>query len=153
MANRFETLMAHEVQHLVDARKFLPFWPNLLSNLYRFAALGFSAFRVESWLEERSQLHSLLLSGDAYAALAVTAGHLGSGPIRTPHQRGYRDLLKRFVEYIYEHEDRFPAIDRKANILHQLYRLSEEEIREIAQALAEEEDLTDEEATPPLAAG
>lgn len=152
MADRFETLMAHEAQHLVDARKFLPFWPNLLSNLYHFAALGLSAFRVESWLEERSQLHSLLRSEDAYAALAVTASHLGSGPIRTPHQRGYRDLLKRIVEYIYEEEDRFPVIDRTANILHQLYLLTEEEIREIAQALAEEEELS-RVATPPPAAG
>jgi tetratricopeptide (TPR) repeat protein len=141
MENRFDAVFIHELQHLADAHQFLPMMENLFGNLYRFIIMGFSPFRVESWLEERAQLYALHKSRDPYANLADIAEHLRNTAYLSPHASGYKRLMERIVAFIHDHPDRFAAIDRNANLLHQLHRLSPEEILEIAAALAEDEEI------------
>ena len=143
MAARFDVLMQHEFQHLVDARRFFPFWKDLVWKISQFVIRGFSSFNVEAWFEERAQLFALCFAEDSHAALSEIAKYLRGPSIRSPHQKGYRDLMQRIVEYVFDRPDLFPQIDRKANLVHQLHRLSREEIRSIARDLLEDEGLND----------
>jgi hypothetical protein len=141
LALRFDAVFNHELQHLSDARRFLPVMSHLLVNLYHFIAMGLSAFRAEAWLEERAQLRALAYAEDPYAALAQAAAFLESDPSRSAHGRGYTDLLRQFVDYLADHPDLYPELDRSAVLVHQLFRLSAEDIRSIAEHLAKEDDL------------
>jgi hypothetical protein len=129
------------MQHLVDARRFLPISENLMGVMIHFMMSGFSPYKVEAWLEERAQLHALLKGGDPYGTLAEIAGYLEPGVYPAPHERGYRQLMERIVRAVDDDPGRFPEFDRSANLVHQLHRLSTEEIAAIARALADDEGI------------
>lgn len=143
MASLFNVLKQHEFQHLLDARRFLPLSKHLAWKVYHIVIRGFSRFSIEAWLEERAQLFALHYSTDPLAVLGEIADYLRGPVFRSPHQKGYRNLMRRIVEHIFDHPNRFPQIDREASLVHQLHRLSEEEIREIARTLIVEEGLTE----------
>jgi hypothetical protein len=142
MGKRFNVIYCHELQHLVDVRKFLPISHHLLWSLYQFAIRGFSSFNVEAWLEGRSQLLALLIAEDSHAVLAEIADHIRGDAVRgSPHRKGYTSLIQRFVDHVSMHPDQFPEIDRNADTLHQLHRLSRRQIRKVARVLAIEDGI------------
>jgi hypothetical protein len=147
MGARFDTVLVHELRHLADARLFLPVTRNLAWKIYQFSLRGFSSFNIEAWLEERAQLNALLHAKDVYIALAEIVDHLGTKSRVSPHGKGYTNLMIRMVRYIHDHPDLFPAIDREAHLLHQLHKLTRDEIRFIARTLAEEEGFFPKEAS------
>lgn len=136
----YNAILTHEVLHLADARKFLPITSNLLWTVIKFFGKGFSRFNIEAWLEERAQLYSLYVSHDTHGVLAEMADFIQGPTYRSPHQKGYRDLMDRIVEHLYDNQGEFPQIKFNCNILHQLHKLSANEIRRIAGKLSEEED-------------
>ena len=54
------------------------------------------------------------------------------------HERGYRDVAVAFVRHVARHPDRFPRVDPTRKLLPQLDRLSLDELRELARAVAAE---------------
>ncbi|MFH2001271.1 MAG: tetratricopeptide repeat protein [Planctomycetota bacterium] len=141
MTVRTDAVLCHEIQHLADAKRFLPVLHNLLWKFYHLTVLGFSAFNIESWLEERAQMYALLEARDSYAVLAEIVDYLGGNTFHSPYRKGYTLLMQRVIDHIHEHPDLTPSIDCSANILHQVHKLTHEEIRSIALAIATEEGL------------
>lgn len=141
MAKRTQAVLCHELQHIADARRFLPIMHHLFWKLYRFAMLGFSPFKIEAWLEERAQMYALTCAEDPQAILSEITEYLGGAEFRSPYRRGYTFIMEKFVAYIHDHQERFPNLDFSKNLLHQVHKLSCEEIRTVGTALAEEEGL------------
>ncbi len=131
----FETLRAHEFGHVTDIKRYFPLWQGLPRALGLLARKGFSPHAIETELERRAQLGSVVLSKDPDMALAEMLLPL---PIveREPevHDGGYRDGVARMLRYIDGNPARFPQIDRRFRLVMQLDRLSNEQIREAAQA-------------------
>jgi tetratricopeptide (TPR) repeat protein len=128
---------AHEYGHLVDFHRFVPLTSNLLRGLSVFLDLGLSRSRVEEYLEENAQLAAIALSRYPRAALAQTVTPLLSADAAPPHSRGYHRLTREWIRYIRTRAARFPRIDPGRSLVQQLPLLEDEEIREIALALAE----------------
>ena len=131
----FETLRAHEYGHVTDIKRYFPLWRGLPRALGLLARKGFSPHAIETELERRAQLGSVVLSQDPDMALAEMLLPL---PIveREPevHDGGYRDGVARMLRYIDRNPARFPQIDRRFRLVMQLDRLSDAQIREAAQA-------------------
>jgi tetratricopeptide (TPR) repeat protein len=131
----FETLRAHEFGHVTDIKRYFPLWQGLPRALGLLARKGFSAHAIETELERRAQLGSVVLSRDPDMALAEMLLPL---PVveREPevHDGGYRDGVARMLRYIHCNPTRFPQIDRRFRYVMQLDRLTNDQIREAAQA-------------------
>ena len=143
MRAAFDALLRHEVLHLADARKFLPFSKNLIWKVFEFASRGFSRFNVEAWLEERAQLYALYRARDRRFVLAGIVDFVAPSVFESPHRQGYRTLLVRIVDHIHERPEGFPCIDPEKGIVHQLHLLNEDRLAEIAEFLADEYGITD----------
>jgi len=52
--------------------------------------------------------------------------------VNDTHVRANTQVFKDIVQYIYDHNSKFPQIDVKKNILAQLYKLSDDDVRAIA---------------------
>lgn len=138
---RYQALLSHEIQHIVDADSFLPLGRRFFWKLIKFASLGFDSFNVEAWLEERAQILALCRSTAPRVILSEITTFAGGPLLRSPHQKAYRRLVKRIRERIVSRPGLYPGIDRDAAILHQLFKLTPEEIREIGFFLAGEDGI------------
>jgi hypothetical protein len=132
----FRVLRAHEFGHVLDLARHLPIGPRLPATLRLLAAEGFAFERVEARLEAQAQLAAIADAPDPDLALADAVAVL---PLvtRTPeaHDRGYRDLSRRFAEFVAAHAAEYPAIDPARKVVAQLDRLTPQEIRGVARAL------------------
>jgi tetratricopeptide (TPR) repeat protein len=132
----FRALAAHEFGHVLDLARHLPVGPRLPATLRLLASQGFAFERVEARLEEQAQLAAIADAPDPDLALVSAVSVL---PLveRTPeaHDRGYRDLSRRFVAFVAANPGRFPAIDGARKVLPQLDRLTPDEIRSVARTL------------------
>ncbi len=126
---------AHEVGHLFDALEFIPLGDHILSNLLLALQGGFSAEGIMSYLEESAEAHALVHGPSPHLVLAEMIDALPRTAEAGPHSRGYRRLLGRFLAELDRRLDEFPALRNDHTLLHQLHRLSEEEIRDLASAL------------------
>lgn len=135
----------HEEGHLCDRARFLPLSSKLLPVLGFFAASGFSPQRVEERLEYRAQLTALCTTPEARLPLAEILAAAEQGGGVTPHAAAYRELLRDFLRELDRRAaadpERYPHLDRGALLVHQLHRLTSDEVREIALALARAEGL------------
>ncbi len=130
-----ENVHAHEIGHLFDALEFLPLGDHILSNLLLALQGGFSAEGIMSYLEESAEAHALAHGPSPHLVLAEMVSALPRTADAGPHSRGYRRLLGRFVAELDRRLDEFPSIRKDRTLLHQLHRLSEAEIRDLASAL------------------
>ena len=129
------TVRAHELGHVLDARRHLPVWSHLFANLVLAFEGGLSRTGVQALLEESAALHSLRTGPSPYLVLADLVRAIEPTDSDEPHARGYLNLLRRFVRRLDADIDAFPSIDPGRVLLHQLHQLSEEEVRMIARAL------------------
>jgi hypothetical protein len=141
-----EVVQVHEEGHLCDRTRFLP----LGRNLGELLALGlgelFGELGLERRLEYRAQLVALACVTEPRLALIdlLDAAEVDSRLV-TVHARAYRELLERFLEQLDRSLERdpaaFAALDGGRYLLHQLHRLSGEQVRQVARELAEREGL------------
>jgi tetratricopeptide (TPR) repeat protein len=132
-----ELTALHEEGHLCDRERFLPIQKNPLGALRLLAESGFTPAGVAQRLEYRAQLVALCVAEDPRVPLVSVLGAAdGSGPSLTPHASAYRDLLvdllaelDRAVEF---EGERWKGLDPDRVLVHQLHRLTPEELRELA---------------------
>ena len=133
----FRALSAHEFGHVLDIDRHLPIVSGLPESLSVLFGQGCSLDKVEAFLEGRAQRASVIDAPDPDLALADLVRSL---PLRErspgAHDRGYRDQAEAFVRHIYAHRRRYPSIDPTREILPQLDRLTNDEIRAVARAVA-----------------
>jgi len=123
----------HEYQHLVDLRRHLPVWEHPVSCLVLACRNLFIPSLIEACFEERAIFRSLARCPEPLLGLLAVHAQLEGG--EGPHLVASRRALSRIVKYIAAHSRKFPAIDCQRNILNQLYLLSGEEVRGIAQEI------------------
>ncbi len=123
----------HEYQHLVDLRRHLPVWNHPVSCLVLACRNLFLPSLIEACFEERAIFRSLARCPEPLLGLLALHAQLEGGG--GPHLIASRHALSRIVKYIAAHPEIFPAIDCERNILNQLYLLSGEEVRGIAQEI------------------
>lgn len=130
-----EHVRIHEQGHLIDSQRYLPIWRKILPNLALLLRSGFDSTAVMADLEAAAELHALRAGPAPHLVLAEMIRALPRGPDAGPHSRGYREILRAFIDELARRLDEFPALRRDRILLHQLHRLREEEIRALAAAL------------------
>ncbi|MCU0723246.1 MAG: hypothetical protein MUC63_06480, partial [Planctomycetes bacterium] len=139
----FEEVVVHESTHVRDAARYVPVMSHPISTLSLGLRHGFSPVAIEAALEERAALAVLARSGRPHVELATLAEFAPYPEAMLPHSRGYCRLLRRILAHVDDHPDLYPSVDRERNLCRQLHRLSADEIRGIARALAGEEGIRD----------
>jgi hypothetical protein len=133
----FRALAAHEFGHVLDIERHLPVGRGLADSCAVLFSQGVSLAKVEAFLEGRAQRAAVVDAPDPDLALSEMTRSL---PLRekTPgaHDRGYRDQVAAFVRHVHDHAASYPAIDPTRSIVAQLDRLTNEEIRDVAKAVA-----------------
>ena len=129
----------HEEGHLCDRARFFPFEENWLEVLGFLASSGFSPRRLAERLEERAQLVALCEAADPrplLVELLEAAEEGGAG--ETPHGAAYARLCREFLEELAAQVDlgRIRGLDPSAFLGQQTHRLSPDEVRGVALALA-----------------
>jgi tetratricopeptide (TPR) repeat protein len=137
LADAIDAVLVHETAHLEDADRFLPFGAKLWRSLPELVRLGFSARRVEEWLEMRAEAVALARARDPHWVLAgcVSQAHGTEDSVTTPHGSGYRELLERLVAVLDGDPSLCEGLDRRCVLLQQLDRLAPDAIRAVARRL------------------
>jgi len=125
----FESSLRHEEGHVIDGERYTPFHRHFPVLLYEVVRHGFRASAMQVTLEEHAEERSLASSAHPRAALHNTLSFLPWRLGAPPHSLAYHDLAEAVVEEIDEHPERYPSIDRAFNILQQLDRLTDAELR------------------------
>lgn len=134
-AGSFASSLAHERGHLLEVKRYLPILPSLPSILALLVRNGFSAASIEAELERDAEANSLRTSPWPRNALLNTMSFLPFRESAPPHSVGYYELLETLVAEIDRHPARYPSVDRRYNILQQLDRLSDAELRTLLKHL------------------
>jgi hypothetical protein len=141
-----ECVAVHEEGHLCDRTRFLPLHRNLGSALFLLLDNGFSPAAVQEHLEYRAQLTALCAVTEpriAFADVVQSSEVADDGPL--PHARAYRVLLADLLEVLDLELQRDPAswprLEAGRTLMHQLHRLSGDEVRRLALMLARREGL------------
>ncbi len=127
---------SHELGHLRDVSRFLPILAHPIRALLLLVGSGFSGARLEAMLEENAELTALASSESAYTSLGTTVSFLPFEDSGFPHSVAYARLLRDLVGEIARNPDRYASIEPSRNILQQLHRLSEDELRAAALRIA-----------------
>lgn len=130
-----ENVRIHELGHVVDTERYVPFWSNFFANLALAAEGGFSGKGIMSVLEENAHLHALRYGPAPHLILAELVRSLPEGGEPGPHALGYRRLLTRFIAALDRRIAEFPGIRSDRMLLHQLHRLDADQIKRIARDL------------------
>jgi hypothetical protein len=138
-----EIVRVHEYAHLADAEEFLPLIANIHHLFSWLWSSGFSVAWLEARLELRAELAALCVSRDPELSLATVVQSAGRPEDQPPHSRGFAELTQRFVAEVGRRIDAgaLPAIDRRHPVLPQVWKLTADEIRSVALALAREEGI------------
>jgi hypothetical protein len=141
-----ECVAVHEQGHLCDRTRFLPLHENFGSAFFLLLDNGFSPAAIQERLEYRAQLTALCEVTEprlAFADVVQSAEVPDNGPL--PHARAYRRLLTDLLEQLDLELERepaaWPSLDRDRTLMHQLHRLSGEDVRRLALGLARREGL------------
>ncbi len=130
-------LRAHESGHVLDLARHLPVARGLPATAGLLASEGFSIARVEARIEGRAQLAAVCDSRYPRLALVELVRSLpDASTAPEAHERGYRDVVGALLEHLHAHANRYPALDPTRKLLPQLDRLSSEEVRAAARAVA-----------------
>jgi len=136
-----EVIRVHEEGHLIDRTRYLPLGRNPLRALGLALRKGFAPGAIERELERRAQLVALCALPDPRFALvdlldAAEQSRASAGA----HARAYTQLLGELLleidREIERDPDTLPALDRERTFVHQLHRLTPEELRGLALEMA-----------------
>jgi hypothetical protein len=140
----FDAIERHEVAHLFDAQRFLPVARNPFRALSLLVGSGFSAENVEAILEGNAELAALVHGSSPRLVLSQMAGFTGEREGASAHAKGYAEVIRQMVAFVFAESGRFPEIDLSLPILPQLFRLSDERLRDIGSRVARERGLATE---------
>ncbi len=126
----------HEVGHLFDARRYLPAERHPFAVLALLFGAGFSAPRVEARLEGNAELAALVHAPSARLVLSEMASFLPARGSGGAHGRGYVAILREMVDIVAAHPANYPLVDSALPILPQLFKLGEDEIRDLGRRVA-----------------
>ena len=141
-----ELTAIHEEGHLCDRTRLLPISEHPLRAAALFAGSGFSPRRVAERLEYRAQLTALCAAPDPRLGWVDVLG-AGEGELQgvTAHADAYRRLLADLVRTLDQMQladpGRFPELDPRHVLAHQLHLLPPESLRRVALELARREGL------------
>jgi hypothetical protein len=130
-AGAFETALRHEEGHVIDGAHYTPFSHHIPELLYQLVRHGFRPSAIEVTLEENAERHALATSAWPAAALYSTTSFLPWRQSAPPHSIAYHRIVEEIVKEIDAHPARYPSIDRGYNILQQLDRLTDAEMRRL----------------------
>ncbi len=130
-----EAVRRHELGHVLDARRILPIGRKPLRALGLLAASGFDGGAVEQRLEGRAAVVALVEAASPRAALASLLGFLPDLQGSTAHAAGYREVVSTAVELLRDDPKSFPSVSQDQNLLQQMDRLTDAEIRELGRRL------------------
>ncbi len=134
----FDTVRRHELGHVRDARRMLPVQRHPLRSLGLLLEHGFDGRAIEQTLEARAQLTSLVDSAEPRAALSALLAFLPETDGRTAHAAGYVRAVREAIRIVDEDPVAFPSLDRNYNLLQQMDRLTDDEIRELGHRLLDQ---------------
>jgi hypothetical protein len=148
LAELVEVTAIHEEGHLLDRTRFLPLGRNLGLAWGLMARAGLDALGFERRLEFRAQAVALACCPDPRLPLIQLLDSAEVDARRpTVHAAAYTQLLAEFLRALDRRiesgandsakGDFAPAVDREAYLVHQLHRLTPEEIRTVALSVAE----------------
>jgi hypothetical protein len=143
---------AHEAMHVKDARRFLPLHSHPIAALGLALREGFSGAAIEAHMEYRAGLAALAKGSSPLAEMASLVTFLPYPLEQPPHSRGFVALVKDILRYVATHPETYKdekGLDFTQNLFRQIHRLSNEQVRSIAVAMALESGLFHE----PAAAG
>jgi hypothetical protein len=132
---------AHEQGHVLDAMSYLPVGAHLFEDIGLLLKHGFSAQSLMAMTEHNAQLTALAHAPEPRSILAGAVAFVAKDQELTEHALGYYDLVNGLVRYVADHPEKFPEIDTHGRVLDQFPRLHPEQIRQIAQAVAQQEGL------------
>ncbi len=130
-----DAVRRHELAHVVDATRMLPVATKLPTVLSFLARNGFDGAAVERNLEARAAVTALIECKEPRAALASLLAFLPARSGSTPHAGGYRGAVEVAINEILCDRGCFPSIDCSRNVVQQLDRLTDDEIRELGRRL------------------
>jgi len=130
-----DAVRRHELVHVYDAARLLPVSSHPFEAFAFGLSHGFSGSSMERTLEARAQTISILSAEAPRLALAALLAFLPSKDGDTPHVGGYCAAAQNAVDILIGDPASFPSIDPTANVLQQMDRLSDAEVRELARRL------------------
>ena len=130
-----ETAEFHEAGHLVIERDYLPISHHPLRAIGLAISEGFQSDQIAAWSEEQAQLTALAHGSTPHLSLYRTVAALDSPSSNSRHARGYRRILRGFIEIILDEPEKHPTIRTDRPIFEQLHRLRADEIRSLARSL------------------
>ena len=126
-----DAVRRHELVHVYDARRLLPL------HLHPFSALGFalqtglSGRDGERLLEARAAALSIADCQEPRAALAALLAFLPARDGGSAHPSAYIDVIEHVLDILEEAPADFPSLEPGFNLVQQLDRLSDEEVRAV----------------------
>lgn len=137
-AGALDAVRRHELVHVHDAANLLPVSSHPFSAFAFGLSHGFSGAKIERALEGRAQAFSILSAREPRLALSALLAFLPSREGDTPHVAGYCDVVQTAVDLVVDDLAAFPSIDPAFNVVQQMDKLTDAEVRELARRLAEE---------------
>ena len=139
-----EATARHEEGHLTDRTRFLPILKHPLRALGLAAARGFSPRGIALELEYRAQLVALCTTEDPRVPLAECLDGAEGGIGVTAHAEAYRELVTALLEVLDAELESFENLDPDRTLVHQLHRLSAEDVRRLSLLLADRKGMVEE---------
>jgi hypothetical protein len=131
-----DSVRRHELVHVYDASRLMPLSEHPFQAFALGLSHGFSGRSIERALEGRAQTLSILAARSPRLALAGLLAFLPSKDGDTPHVAGYVDSVRTAVDILLADPASFPSIDPAYNVVQQMDRLTDAEVRELARRLA-----------------
>lgn len=135
---QLDAVLAHELVHVLDARRMLPVAHHPLRSLSFVVGHGFDGAAAEQTLEGRAAGLSLVTAREPRLALAALLSFLPEREGETAHAAGYHEVLHVLLARLAERLDEFPALDPERNLVQQLDRLSSDDVRRLGRLVSEE---------------
>lgn len=136
-AGLLDAVRRHELVHVHDARRLLPLHLHPGAALAFGLKTGFAARSAERLLEARAAALSIAECAEPRAALASLTAFLPDRDGGSAHPSAYLEVLERAVAILADELEDYPSLEPGWNLVQQLDRLTDDEIRRLGRRVAE----------------
>jgi tetratricopeptide (TPR) repeat protein len=131
-----DAVRRHELVHVYDAARLLPLTAHPFAAARFAIAHGLDGAATERALECRAQALSIAAAREPRVSLAALLAFLPAREGETPHTAAYCEAAQIAVDLVLADPASFPSIDPSFNVLQQMDRLTDDEVRELGRRLA-----------------